>query len=209
MLHVNMFCLYVILWCFFNIQCPDMNEERCVKKEFGEDFCVTRELRKVWLTASCDVTWVGVCWGWRRQVWNWGKKKKRTLWTCGVIMSSSVGTECPLEKTLELMSCDAETWRRRRNICCVSVQGLHPLKESAFAVFAGKSFGETLLTASAVVKWDGLAFGAFPGCITRCFTVTSRFLLRRPAKVTIYGTRCRHLLSFFLHFWACKESWDM
>ena len=79
MLHVNMFCLYVILWCFFNIQCPDMNEERCVKKEFGEDFCVTRELRKVWLTASCDVTWVGVCWGWRRQVWNWGKKKKKNI----------------------------------------------------------------------------------------------------------------------------------
>ena len=26
------------------------------------------------------------------------------------------------------------------------------------------------LTASAVVKYDGRAFGAFPGCVTRCFT---------------------------------------
>ena len=31
-----------------------------------------------------------------------------------------------------------------------------------------------LLTWSAVVKCDGLAFGAFPGCVTRCFTLTSR-----------------------------------
>ena len=29
---------------------------------------------------------------------------------------------------------------------------------------------ESLLTWSAVVKWGGLAFGAFPGCVTRCFT---------------------------------------
>ena len=55
----------------------------------------------------------------------------------------------------------------------------------AFAVFEGESFRETLLTASAVVKCDGLAFGAFPGCVTRCFTLTSRFLPPRPAKVTI------------------------
>ena len=39
-----------------------------------------------------------------------------------------------------------------------------------------------------------LASGAFPGCITRCFT--SRFLPPRPAKVAIYATRCRHFLSF-------------
>ena len=45
--------------------------------------------------------------------------------------------------------------------------------------------------------------------ITRCFTITSRFLSPRPAKVTIYATRCRHFLSFFLLFLACKESWDM
>ena len=35
--------------------------------------------------------------------------------------------------------------------CCVSIQGLHPSKDPAFAVFQGESFGETLLTASAVV----------------------------------------------------------
>ena len=57
---------------------------------------------------------------------------------------------------------------------------------------------ETLLTSSAVVKCDGLAFGAFPGCVTRCFTLTSRFLPPRLVKVTIYATRCRHFLSFFL-----------
>ena len=68
---------------------------------------------------------------------------------------------------------------------------------------------ETLLTWSAVVKCDGRAFGAFPGCVTRCFTLTSRFLPPRPAKVTIYATRCRHFLSFFLLFRACKASWDM
>ena len=32
--------------------------------------------------------------------------------------------------------------------CCVSIQGLHPLKDSAFAIFEGESFRETLLTAS-------------------------------------------------------------
>ena len=53
----------------------------------------------------------------------------------------------------------------------------------------------------------GLAFGAFPGFVTRCFTLTSRFLLPRPAKVTIYATRCRHFLSFFLLFRGHKESW--
>ena len=52
-------------------------------------------------------------------------------------------------------------------------QGPPPLKDSAFAVFEGESFRESLLTMSAVVKWDGLAFGAFPGCVTRCFIVTS------------------------------------
>ena len=92
--------------------------------------------------------------------------------------------------------------------CCVSVQGLHPSKDPAFGVFEGESFRETLLTSSAVVKCDGLAFGAFPGCVTRCFTLTSRFLPPRPAKVTIYSTRCRHFLSFFLLARACKESWD-
>ena len=93
--------------------------------------------------------------------------------------------------------------------CCVSIQGLHPSKDPAFEVFEGESFRETLLTASAVVKWDCLAFGAFPGCVTRCFTLTSRFLPPRPAKVTIYATRCRHFLSFFLLFRVRKESWDM
>ena len=68
---------------------------------------------------------------------------------------------------------------------------------------------ETLLTASAVVKCDARAFGAFPGCVTRCFTLTSRFLLPRPAKVTIYTTWCRHFLAFFLLFRVRKESWDM
>ena len=61
---------------------------------------------------------------------------------------------------------------------------------------------ETLLTASAVVKWDGLAFGAFPSCVTRCFTLTSRFLPPRPVKVTIYAARCRHFL--FLLF-SCTQ----
>ena len=54
---------------------------------------------------------------------------------------------------------------------------------------------ETLLTSSVVVKCDGRAFGAFPGCVTTCFTLTSRFLPPRPAKVTIYTTRCRRFLS--------------
>ena len=31
----------------------------------------------------------------------------------------------------------------------------------------------------------------------------------RAAIVAIYATRCRHFLSFFLLFRACKESWDM
>ena len=44
---------------------------------------------------------------------------------------------------------------------------------SLWSVTASPS--ETLLTWSAVVKWDGLAFGAFPGCVTRCFTLTFFF----------------------------------
>ena len=88
--------------------------------------------------------------------------------------------------------------------CCVSIQGLHPSKDPAFEVFEGESFKETLLTSSAVVKWDGLAFGAFPGCVTRCFTLTSRFLTPRPAKVTIYPTRCLHFLSYVVLFRAHK-----
>ena len=71
---------------------------------------------------------------------------------------------------------------------CVSVQGLRPLEDSAFVVFKGESFRDTLLTSSADVKCDGRAFGAFPGCVTRCFTLTSRFLQPRPVKVTIYTT---------------------
>ena len=67
-----------------------------------------------------------------------------------------------------------QTQVRTEHTCCVSVQGLHPLKDPTFAVFEGESFRETLLT--------------------------SRFLPLRPAKVTIYATRCRHFLSFFLLF---------
>ena len=67
------------------------------------------------------------------------------------------------------------------NSCCVSIQGLHPLKDSAFAVFEGESFRETLLTSSDVLKWNGLAFAAFPGCVTRCFTLISQFLPPRSA----------------------------
>ena len=85
-------------------------------------------------------------------------------------------------------------------ICSDLIQGLHPSKDPVFAAFEGESFRETLLTSSVVVKRGGLAFGAFPGCVTRCFTLTSRFLPPRPAKVTIYATRCRHFLSFFLLF---------
>ena len=82
--------------------------------------------------------------------------------------------------------------------CYVSIQGLHPSKVPAFLVFEGESFGETLLTASTVAKCDSLAFVAFPGCVTRCFILTSQFLPPRPAKVTIYATQCLHFLSFFL-----------
>ena len=71
--------------------------------------------------------------------------------------------------------------------CSVSIQGLHPLKDLALAVFKGETFGETLLTVSTIVIWDGLAIGAFPGCVTGCFTLTSRFLPPRPTKVTIHA----------------------
>ena len=66
---------------------------------------------------------------------------------------------------------------------------------------------ETLLTSSAVVKCDGLVSGAFPGSVTRCFTLTSRFLPLRPAKVTIYAMWCRHFPSFFLLFRARENLW--
>ena len=81
--------------------------------------------------------------------------------------------------------------------CCVSVQGLHSSGDSAFEVFEGESSGETLFTASAIVKWDGLAFGAFPGCVTRCITLMSRFLLPRSTKVTPHNVAI-FSLSFFV-----------
>ena len=87
---------------------------------------------------------------------------------------------------------------KTKDCCCFSIQGLHPSNDSVFVVYEGESFGETLLTTSAVVKWDVLAFGAFPGCVTSCFTLTSWFLPPRPTKVTIYAKWCRHFsLSFF------------
>ena len=88
----------------------------------------------------------------------------------------------------------------------VLIQDLHPSKDPVSVVFEGESFGETLLTWSAVVKLDGLAFGAFPGCVTRCFTLTSRFLMPRPRKSTIYTMQCRHFLSFSLRF--CEATQD-
>ena len=56
-------------------------------------------------------------------------------------------------------------WRCYLCLAVFSIQGLHPLRE-----------GES---ASAVIKWDGLAFGAFP------------------VKVTIHTKWCRHFLLFF------------
>ena len=74
-------------------------------------------------------------------------------------------------------------------------------------VFEGESFSETLLTSSAVVKCDGLAFAAFPGCVTGCFTLTSRFLPPRPAKVTIYSTQCCHFYLFLpFFFFGCAKN---
>ena len=64
---------------------------------------------------------------------------------------------------------------------------------------------ETLLTSAAVVKCGGRASGAFPGCVTRCFILTSWFLPPRPTKVTIYATWCRHFLYFILLFRRSKN----
>ena len=61
---------------------------------------------------------------------------------------------------------------------CVTILGLRPSKDS-----------------SAVAKWDGPAFGAFFGCVTRC--LRPRFLLPRPTKVEIYAT---HVTIFSLYF---------
>ena len=94
-----------------------------------------------------------------------------------------------------------------RDIGYVSIQGLQPSKDLAFAVFKGESFGETLLTASTIVKWDGLAFGAFLGCVAGRFALMSPFLPPRPAKVTIYATWCCHFRSFFLLLRPGKETW--
>ena len=94
------------------------------------------------------------------------------------------------------MSCSS-TGLQTRPLLCLSSGSV-----SVWSLKASPS--ETLLTSSAIVKCDGLAFGAFPGCVTRCFTLTSRFLPPRPAKVTIYATWCRHCLSFFF-FWCRKN----
>ena len=48
-------------------------------------------------------------------------------------------------------------------------------RTQALEVFEGKSFRETLLTASAVSKWDSLAFGAFPGCRPDVLTLRHDF----------------------------------
>ena len=71
---------------------------------------------------------------------------------------------------------DYGTWERERgrNMLCLSSGAASFEGPRAFAVFEGESFGETLLTVSTVVKRDSLVFGALPGCVTRCFTLTSR-----------------------------------
>ena len=120
-------------------------------------------------------------------------KKKLAWWTF-------VQSACQLHS---LKPCDIHS--KSVHSCCVSIQGLHPSKDPVFAVFEGESFRETLLTASAIIKWDGVAFGAFPGCVTRCFTLVSRFLPPRPSKVTIYATRCRRFLFFFLLFLGARR----
>ena len=57
-------------------------------------------------------------------------------------------------------------------LTAVPVQGLHPLKDSAFVIFEGESFRETLLTSSAVVKLDSLVLehflGASPDVLPLC-----------------------------------------
>ena len=75
-----------------------------------------------------------------------------------------------------------------RHTCWVSVQ-VCVLWGTLWSLKASPS--ETLLTSA--------AFGAFPGCITRC----TRKWRSTPRDVTIFS------LSFFLLFWAHKESWDM
>ena len=103
----------------------------------------------------------------------------------------------------------SQTARKNLEIGAQAVKRQHLLCLSSGSASSegGESFRETSLTSSAVVKCDGLAFGAFPGCITRCFTLTSRFLPPRPAKVTIYATQYRRFLCFFLLFRVHKESW--
>ena len=102
-------------------------------------------------------------------------------------------------------------WNRKKaseKLCyCISIQGLHPSKDPAFVVFEGKSFGETLLTVSAV-KWDGRDFNVFPGL---------RHIMFYPY-VTISAAQAhesddlRHAMSplyLFLLIRATRESWDM
>ena len=71
-----------------------------------------------------------------------------------------------------------------------SIPSLHPLKDPTFVLYKGESFGKTLLTSSAVVKWDGLAF---------CLIFTSRFLPPRSTKMTIYITCLSEGLAFVDH----------
>ena len=104
------------------------------------------------------------------------------------------------------MASRSEKWNQYGKLLCLNSRSASC--EGPFAVVEGKSLGETLLTESAIVKWDGPVFGALPGCVTRCFTLTSWFLMPWPANVMIYVTRCRHFISFFFLFRASKESWD-
>ena len=105
------------------------------------------------------------------------------------------------------ISCPGERCDTR----CVSVQGLHPSKDPAFAVSKGESFGETLLTASTIVKWDGLAFGSFPGLRHQmfypCVMISAAHAQSTPRDVTIFS------LSFFFfgrtkNLGICKATKD-
>ena len=90
------------------------------------------------------------------QFWPWSREKRKQMnyWILDVFPSRDNFTI--QTKTGRL----TDAFKSLRS-SCVSVQGLHPLKDPAFVVF--ESFRETSLTSSA-----GLAFGAFPGCVTRC-----------------------------------------
>ena len=96
--------------------------------------------------------------------------------------------------------------RQRLLLCLNSGSAFFlPSKDPASLVFQGEYFGETLLAASTVVKWDGPAFGAFSVCVTRCYSYVTISATQTRESDNLLHTSLQFSLFLFFFFGRTKN----